>query len=77
MMVMAAVVKNPDISTRELSQDVEISRTTVQRILIKNIFHPFHIQLHQELVLRDYNHSIAHCRWLNNKINIQRHFLRK
>lgn len=75
--IMTAVVENPHISTRELSRNHEISRTTIRRILKKNKFHPYHFQLHQELLPRDFIQRRRHCTWLINKINNDRHFLNK
>lgn len=68
LMVVAAVVENPHQSTREISQQiVDMSHTSVHRILKSNKFHPYHIQKHQKLFPRDLENRMQFCEWVNNK----------
>ena len=47
--VIAAVVVNPHDSTRRIAKESGISQTTVCRILKGSKYHPYHINLHQQL----------------------------
>ncbi|KAG5899368.1 hypothetical protein JTB14_036857 [Gonioctena quinquepunctata] len=49
-----AVVENHELSVREISRDLEISKSSVTRSLKCNKFHPHHVQLHQELIESDF-----------------------
>lgn len=75
--VMISIVEDPNVSTRQLSNQLDISNTTIRRIIKKNKYHPYHIQLHQELLPRDFARREEYCRWLINKINTERNFLNK
>lgn len=72
--VMVAVVENPHASTRQLSRDLEISRSSVRRILKKHKFHPFHVQLHQELEGADFQNRMNFCLWIQQQLNLDDNF---
>ena len=65
--VIAAALINPHISTRNITSDSGLSQSTVWRILNNNLFHPFHINLHQQLESRDFQRRMDFCTWLNNQ----------
>lgn len=66
--VLLSVTENPHVSTRELSDDLSIERTSIRRLLKNNKFHPFHVQLHQELKEQDYQHRIHFCTWMQQEL---------
>ncbi|KAL3273265.1 hypothetical protein HHI36_014719 [Cryptolaemus montrouzieri] len=68
MQVALSVVENPHVSTRDVSRDLGISQTSVSRILRKEKFHPFHVQVHQQLEPLDFGRRLDFCRWSLNKI---------
>lgn len=61
--VVATVVDRPHISQREISRELNISQASVGRILRKHKFHPYHVQLLQELDERDYQRRHDFCQW--------------
>lgn len=73
--VMIEIVENPHSSARKLSTELGISRTTLRRIIKKNKYHPYHVQLHQELDQADFEKREHFCHWITAKINERRNFL--
>lgn len=69
--VMLEVTHNPHVSTREISRQQDINERSVRRILRKNKMHPYHIQLHQELLYDDYPRRVAFCEWAQQQIHNQ------
>lgn len=67
--IIATVVEHPHVSTRELSREMEFARSSVRRILKKNKFHPFHVQLLQELVPEDFLNRTTFCQWIQQNVN--------
>jgi hypothetical protein len=60
------IENNPHISCLDISaqlETVEISRSSVLKILSKHKFHPYHMELHQELHGDDFQNRIAFCEW--------------
>lgn len=72
--VLLCVVENPQVSTRIVSRELDISQTSVSKILRDNKFHPYHIQLLQELEGNDFERRIQFCEWVLNKVEEQPHF---
>lgn len=52
--VLLVVQENPQISTAEIERVTDIERTSIKRILKKHKYHPYHMELHQQLYDRDY-----------------------
>lgn len=73
--VLLTVIENPHIGQRQLSQQVDVDRRSVQRILKDNKMHPYHIQLQQELHVDDYQSRLEFCVWAQNKIRVLRNFV--
>lgn len=73
--ISLAVVENPELSVREISRDLEISKSSVSRSLKSNKFHPYHMQLHQELIAADFLKRVQFCRTIQNKITENARFL--
>lgn len=74
--VVALLQENPHRSIREISKTVEISATSVYRIVKKHKYHPYHIQLHQELLDIDFQRRQEFCEWAMQMINEDQHFFR-
>lgn len=69
LQVLEAAVENPVNSVREISRNTDISMRSVHRTLKKYKFHPFKIQLHQELQPQDFQTRQIFCMWAINKID--------
>lgn len=61
--------ENPHITTRELSRDLDLSRTTVMKILKKNSFHPYKAQFHHTLHANDHIARLNYCNEMIDWIN--------
>lgn len=68
LLVLTAVVENPNISQRTLSSELDISTRSIGRILKKSHFHPYKIQLHQELLPADYHNRANFCQLVLNRL---------
>ncbi|KAJ8933121.1 hypothetical protein NQ318_022559 [Aromia moschata] len=53
-LVLGCIQENPETSVRQISHTTGISATSVHRIITKHKYHPYHIQLHQELLDVDF-----------------------
>ncbi|KAH0998861.1 hypothetical protein HUJ04_004213 [Dendroctonus ponderosae] len=73
--ILAYVEFNPHLSTWTISMDLEITRTTVRRILKERKFHSYHVVLHQALSHQDFERRLDHCHWLPNMIRGDHQFL--
>lgn len=69
LQVMAAVVENPRRSLKDISSVVNISKTSVRRVLKKYKFHPYRIQLHQLLNADDFRMRRNFCEWAVERID--------
>lgn len=72
--VLLSITENPHVSTRDLSRQLDISQSTVSKIIRTNKFHPYHIQLLQELNEADFARRNHFCNWALNKITEQHDF---
>jgi len=61
--ILAAVLVDPHVSTRQLERESGVSRSTIGRILKENSFHPYHVELHQELLDGDLEKRRIFCQW--------------
>ncbi|KOC63585.1 hypothetical protein WH47_03087 [Habropoda laboriosa] len=75
--IVAAVIRDPHVSTRQLERKSGISRRSILRILHINKFHPFHISLHQQLTENDYTKRLQFCEWGLRKLQDDEMFLSK
>nr|CAH7749731.1 unnamed protein product [Callosobruchus chinensis] len=73
--VLATVVEDPHSSTAEISHDLGIGQTSVKRILTKNKYHPYHVQLNQALEGQDFENRIYFCNWGRARIQEDALFL--
>jgi SOS response regulatory protein OraA/RecX len=68
ILVAASVVEQPHTSTRKISRTLDVSKTTVNKILRGLSYHPYHIQLHQQLNNNDFEKRLEFCLWANTKV---------
>jgi hypothetical protein len=66
--VINMVENNPHISTRQISTETGISQFSVGKILKNREYHPFHVELHQELHGDDFENRLTFCRWAEGQI---------
>lgn len=66
--VLLAVQENHHVSQTGIFQQTGVKETSVRRILKKFKYHPYHIELHQELYEDDFLRRITFCNWMLNKI---------
>lgn len=67
--ILRMVNDHPEMSVREVSREVAISRSTVHRVLRDNRFHAYHFTRVQHLQPGDYNARLRFCTWLLNQEN--------
>lgn len=75
LLVLEAVLENPNTSIRDISRNHDISTRSVHRVLQKYNFRPFKIQLHQELNPQDFHARQDFCMWAINNIEQEESFL--
>lgn len=68
MEVLQSVIENPNTSTRVIANEVDISHSSVWRILKKHKYHPFHMQMHQYLYERDFDRRLEFCLWALDRL---------
>lgn len=75
MAVMQTVVENPYVSCRQIARELDgIEKSTVNKIIRKAKFHPYHVQLVQDLTDEDFVNRRNFCRWALNRIQQQHDF---
>jgi len=72
--VLASVVEDPHRSTADISDMLTLTQTSVKRILRKNKFHPYRLQLSQALNEQDFENRINFCNWGLARIQEQARF---
>lgn len=73
--ILLDIQENPKTSTFQLAQNHNISRSSVQTILHKQKYHPYKIQLVQELLEDDFDRRLEFCERITNEIEMNEHFL--
>lgn len=76
-LVLASVVVNPEISTRQIESDVNIPKSTVSTILKKHKYHPYKLHVSQTLRPGDAERRETFCRWYINKVREDENFSNK
>lgn len=66
--ICLAVQENPETSVRKISKQLDICKSSVSKCLKLHKYHPYRIQLHQELTENDYERRIEFCTWAQNNI---------
>jgi hypothetical protein len=75
-----AVGREISSSTRRLqsvAREVGISQTSVCRILKENKFHPYHVQLVQELKETDFERKLDFCHFIRTQMQVDNNFIQK
>lgn len=67
-LTLACVAANPNISCRQIENEVNVSKSRASTILKKHKFHPYKLHLSQTLQPNDNIRRLTFCRWLINKI---------
>ncbi|KZC09793.1 hypothetical protein WN55_01326 [Dufourea novaeangliae] len=66
--IVAAVLRDPHVSTKQLERKNGISRRSILQILHVNQFRPFHLSLPQQLSENDFAKCLQFCEMFLNKI---------
>lgn len=75
--VLLSVQENPHLSTRVIALINDTSHMSVDRILLKEKFHPYKIQLVQELSDDDYDRRLEFCENMMELCNANPNFIRQ
>jgi len=76
--VAQSVLEQPSTSTRHRSQNLNISRTSLRRILNKDLgMKPYKVQLVQELKPHDHPMRFWFAQWAEQRLVEDEHFYRK
>lgn len=75
--VLERVENNPRISTRQMSDELQVDHVTIWRILNTDLLYPYHLQRVQGLLERDFEPRVQYCQWLLRKIDEDRSFLKR
>lgn len=66
--VILTATEHPNMSQKDIGEATGITERSVQRILKKNRYHAYHIQLHQALSNADFQFRSEFCIWARLKI---------
>ena len=74
--ILNTVEDEPRISTRNVSRQTGISKSSIHRVLKRNLLHPYHAQKVQELLPEDLDRRVTFCRFiLRQEIHFQKKIL--
>lgn len=65
--VIQRLIAEPDISTRQLAMEFDVTRMTIWRIIKNAGYYPYHLQRVQALYPGDKIHRLNFCRWVLNQ----------
>ena len=74
--ILLHVQENPQVSSRDLALLCYTSQSTASRTTRKYKYHPYHIELHQELQDGDFQRRVTYCQWLRGQIAVNQNFLK-
>lgn len=66
--IALSVTEDPSLSVRGISENLNIKKSSVAVSLRENKFHPYHLQLHQELTDNDFTKRITFCQWAQHNV---------
>lgn len=75
--VLAQIHINPETSQRKISEDCNLSKSCVQKILKKHKLHDFKFQPVQTLHVGDEQRRLQFCRWFRNELDMDPYFCQK
>lgn len=73
---LARIAQDPHLGHRSVAAEAGVSSTTVLRIMKRNKLHPFHVQLHQNLVDGDLKKREEFANWFLTKCEDDPNFWR-
>lgn len=73
--ILNVIDENPGMSTRQIARHLDVSRSTVWRVLHENMLYPYHIQRVQGLLPRDFPQRLQFSRWILRKCTVDPEFL--
>ncbi|KAJ8933496.1 hypothetical protein NQ318_000313 [Aromia moschata] len=73
--VLLIIEDTPQVSTREVADNLEISHVSVLRILRKEKMHPYKLQLIHELNEDDFERRMDFCEYTMERCNADENFL--
>lgn len=73
--VLNEMDENPSLSTRRIARTLNISKSTVWRILKRQQLYPYHIQRVQALLPRDFPPRLTFCQWMQARITQKPNFV--
>jgi len=73
--VLATVNGNPQISSRQIERELGINKGSILRILAKHKYHPYRINLYQDLHGTDFENRVTFCQWVLLQMHITNKFL--
>ena len=74
--VLLAVEDNQHVVSRQVARDVDIGKTTVLKILHKNKYHPYKMQVLQKLLEGDFERRLEFCERLQDMCFENRNFVK-
>lgn len=74
--VLQSVIENPNVSLRQVAENIGVHHTTVQKILKNHNYRSYKYQCHQELFPDDMEKRTQFCYNMMEKANEDRYFLR-
>lgn len=75
--ILLHVEDNPQVSSRQLANLCDTTQSTANRTTRKFKYHPFHMELHQEHLDRDFEQRINFCTTINDAIKADPNLLSK
>jgi hypothetical protein len=72
--IVAEMVVNPTSSSTKVVSICEVSKSTVQRVLAKNKFHPYKLKMVHHLSDDDPDRRLEFCECMTNKISQNPHY---
>ena len=75
--ILQSFIEDPNLSTRKASQAHDTSETSIRRVLKNAKFHPYKINLVQELVAHDFDRRVEFCEIMMQKIDEHPEFINK
>lgn len=65
--ILASAIVDPHDSLRRREIDSGISRSTIRNILKNNKYHPYRLELHQEINDNDIQQRLSFCNWSSSQ----------
>lgn len=73
--ILLNIQENPQVGSRTLATLCNTSKSTVNRTTNKYKYHPYHIELHQELREEDFERRIQFCNIITQQLQVNNNFL--